>query len=139
MKQAQQGLSCINHRDIIINHKNFTNVIIFPTFLECVAMPFSNMHMIIHAKNKLFSKDMQARLEFLLSACASVWIFFIIYLYFKNIKVQTSFFSKSKTNFKRLGSIIIDLTIGWEPESLFKSVTLIHNVLFGKSLSFLNS
>ena len=35
-------------------------------------MPFSNMHMIIHAKNKLFSKDLQTRLEFLLSACASV-------------------------------------------------------------------
>ena len=40
--------------------------------LKCVAMPFSNMHMIIYAKSKLFSKDIQTRLEFLLSACASV-------------------------------------------------------------------
>ena len=100
MKQAQQALSCINHRDFIINHKNFTNVKFFPTSLECVAMPFSNMHMIIYAKNKLFSKDMQTRLEFLLSALL-LFEFFIIYLYFQNIKVQTSFFSKSKTNFKR--------------------------------------
>lgn len=34
---------------------------------------------------------------------------------------------------------MIDLTMGWEAESLFKLVTLIHDVFFGKSLSFLNS
>ena len=28
---GQQALSCINHRDFIVNHKNFTNVKIFPT------------------------------------------------------------------------------------------------------------
>ena len=64
--------------------------------LECVAMPFSNMHMIIYAKNKLFSRDMQTRLKFLLSVCASVWIFFYHIPLFSKRKSSNIFFFQNR-------------------------------------------